>query len=66
MAVCNSSRGMQRGSAELFSLKTATVLKGMARSCIGEGQIKVRERFFTEGVVGYWNRIPREVVTAPT
>lgn len=67
MAACRSSWGMQRDSAELCSHMTVTVPKGgMTRSCIGEGQVKVRERFFTEGVVGYWNRIPREAVTAPT
>lgn len=32
----------------------------------GEGQMKVRERLFTEGVVGYWNSIPRKVVIAPS
>jgi len=28
--------------------------------------MKVRERLFTEGVVGYWNSIPRKVVIAPS
>jgi len=68
ITVCNFLKGeQQRGGADLLSLVTSGRTRGNGMKLPqGKFRLDIRKKFFTESVVGHWNRVPREVVAAPS
>ncbi|KAK4829751.1 hypothetical protein QYF61_006460 [Mycteria americana] len=70
---CTSTEGVHKGCrTQHMPLADGTVCGvGMTKyeqceTASREIQIGIRKRFFTEKLAGHWNRLLREVVTAPT
>lgn len=59
-------KGNGEGGIDLFSLGYSDSMHGNGSKLYQKFQLDLRKHFFTERVINHWDRLPTEVVDAPS
>ena len=61
-----SSWGEEEMQAQMTSSDSDRTWRNSLNLCQGRFRLYIKKRFFTQRVAGHWNRLPREVIMAPS